>query len=181
MKNSLLALALALGIMPIAALAQDTNAPPAMTDQQRQAMHQTFERFAQQEMQLHQQMRSQILSSLSPVHLRAVGATIGNLAIEQNPDVQAAARRIDQILSGGERQRVMAAHEAFRSQSRQLHDQMRSEMQSMMPPGHSDMEKPENGMMQRPPEDAGTILLMVLSPHPFMEMHGHMMEGMPHR
>ncbi len=180
MKNSLLALALALGIMPIAALAQDTNAPPAMTDQQRQEMHQTFERFAQQEMQLHQQMRSQILSSLSPVHLRAVGATIGNLAIEQNPDMQAAARQIDRLLSPGERQRVMNAHEAFRSQSRQLHDQMRSEMQSMMP-GHPDMEKPENGMMQRPPQDAGTILLMALSPHPMMEMHGHMWEGMPHR
>ena len=179
MKNSLLALALALGMMPIAALAQDTNAAPAMTDQQRQAMHQTFERFAQQEMQLHQQMRSQILSSLSPIHLREVAATIGNLAIEQNPDVQAAARRIDQVLSPGERQRVMAAHDTYRSQSRQLHDQMRSQMQSMMP-AHPDMEKPENGMMQNPPEDAGTILLMALSPHPMMEMHGHMMEGMPH-
>jgi hypothetical protein len=181
MKNSLLALALALGMMPTAVLAQDTNAPPTMTDQQRQAMHQAFERFGQQEMQLHQQMRSQILSSLSPVHLRGVAATIGSLAIEPNPDVRGAARRIDQILSPGERQRVLAAHEAFRSQSLQLHQQMRSEMQSMMPAGHQDMMKPQNGMMQRPPQDAGTILLMALSPHPMMEMmHGHMMEGMPH-
>lgn len=180
MKNSLLALALALGMMPIATLAQDTNAPPAMTDQQRQAMHQTFERFAQQEMQLHQQMRLQILSSLTPVHLRAVGATIGNLAIEQNPDMQAAAKQIDRTLSPGERQRVLTAHEAFRAQSRQLHEQMRSEMQNMMPSGRPEM-KPENGMMQRPPQDAGTILLMALSPHPMMEMHGHMMEGMPHQ
>ena len=181
MKNSLLALALALGIMPIAALAQDTNAPPAMTDQQRQAMHQTFERFAQQEMQLHQQMRSQLLSSLSPVHLRVVGSTIGNLAIQQNPDMLAAARQIDRVLSPGERERVVAAHDTFRSQSRQLHEQMRSEMQSMMPAGHPEM-KPEGGRMQPPPQDAGTILLMALSPHPMMEMiHGHMMEGMPHR
>jgi hypothetical protein len=182
MKNSLFALALALGMMPMAALAQDTNAPPAMTDQQRQAMHQTFERFAQQEMQLHQEMRSQILSSLNPTHLREVGATIGNLAITQNPDMQAAARQLDRVLSPGERQRVLAAHEAFRSQSRQLHEQMRSEMQSMMPADHPDMMKHDGGMMQRPPQDAGTILLMALSPHPMMDMmHGHMMmEGMPH-
>lgn len=181
MKNSLLALALALGMMPIAVLAQDTNAPPAMTDQQRQAMHENFERFAQQEMQLHQQMRSQILSSLSPVHLRAIAATIGNLAIEQNPDVTGAARQLDRILSPGERQRVMAAHETFRSQSQQLHDQMRSQMQSMMPAGHGDMMKPGSGMMSRMPQDAGTILLMALSPHPMMDMmHAHMMEGMPH-
>jgi hypothetical protein len=180
MKNSLLALALALGMMPLAALAQDTTVQPAMTDQQRQDMHQTFERFAQQEMQLHQQMRSQILTSLTPVHLRIVGSTIGNLAIQQNPDMQAAARQIDRVLSPGERQRVIAAHEAFRSQSRQLHDQMRSEMQSMMPAGHPDM-KPEGTRMQPPPQDAGTILLMALSPHPMLEMHGQMMEGMPHR
>jgi hypothetical protein len=182
MKNSLLALAFALGMMPMAALAQDTNAPPAMTDQQRQAMHQTFERFAQQEMQLHQQMRSQLLSSLSPVHLRVVGSTIGNLAIQQNPDIQTAARQIDRALSAGERQRVIAAHESFRSQSRQLHEQMRSQMQSIMPAGHPDMMKHDSGMMQNPPQDAGTILLMALSPHPMMDMmHGHMMEGMPHQ
>ena len=181
MKNSLLALALALGMMPLAALAQDTNAPPAMTDQQRQAMHQTFEQFAQQEMQLHQQMRSQILSSLSPTHLRGIAATIGNLAIEQNPDMRAAAKRIDSMLSTGERQRIMTAHETFRTQSRALHEQMRSDMQRLMPAGQPDMMKHQNGMMERPPEDAGTIVLMALSPHPMMGMmHGHMMEGMPH-
>jgi hypothetical protein len=181
MKNSILALALALGMMPLAALAQDTNAPPAMTDQQRQAMHQTFEQFAQQETQLRQQMRSQILSSMSPAHLRGVATTIGNLAIEQNPDIRAAARRIDTMLTPGERQRVMTAHEAFRTQSRQLHEQMRADMERVMPAGHPDMMKQRNGSMQHPPEDAGTIVLMALSPHPMMGMmHEHMMEGMPH-
>lgn len=182
MKNSLLALALALGMMPLAALAQDTNAPPAMTDQQRQAMHQTFEQFAQQEMQLRQQMRTQILSSMTPAHLRGVAATIGNLAIEQNPDIRAAAKRIDSLLSPGERQRIMTAHETFRTQSRQLHQQMRSDMERVMPADHPDMMKQhQGGMMQRPPQDAGTIVLMALSPHPMMGMHEHMMEGMPHR
>ena len=82
MNRSLLALALALGVTPVAALAQDTNAP-APTAEQRQAMQQTFQQFAQQEGQLHEQMRTQILSALTPVHRRAVGATIGNLAIAE--------------------------------------------------------------------------------------------------
>ena len=128
---------LALSVSPTAALAQDTGARPALTADQRQAMRQTFEQFAQQEKQLHEQMRSQILSSLSPVHLRAVAATIGDLAIEQNPDPQAAAKRLDQILSPGERQRIITAHSSFAQQSRQLHDQMRTQLQSEMPAGHA--------------------------------------------
>ena len=179
MKQSLIALALAFGMMPMAALAQDTNSAPALTDQQRQAIHQTFERFAQQEMQLHQQMRSQVISSLSAVHLRAIGATIGELAIEANPNPEAAAQRIDTILSGYERQRIMAAHDAFRTQSMALHQQMRAALQQIMPPGRqpSDEHKDET---QHPPADAGTILLKTLSMHPMMEMMEHMhAEGAP--
>jgi hypothetical protein len=181
MKKSILALAFAVSALPLAALAQDTNAPAAPTPEQRQAMRQTFERFAQQEGQLHQQMRSQILSSLSQVHLRAVAATIGQLAISADPDTQAAAKRIDQMLSPAERQRIMTAHETFRTQSRQLHDQMRTAMQSEMPAGHAPM-GPNGQMMQHPPLDAGTILLMALTPHPMMGMmHAAMehMEGAP--
>jgi hypothetical protein len=174
MNRSLLALALAFGVIPISAIAQDAGATPAPTDQQRQAMHQTFERFAQQEEQLHQQLRSQILSSLSPVHLRGVAATIGELAIAQQPDLRAAATRLDEMFSAGERQRILAAHEAFRTQSAALHEQMRTEMQSEMPAGQSDMmvHGPQNGAMQHPALDAGTIVLMTLSPHPLMEMMG---------
>ncbi len=174
------ALALALSVLPIAAFAQDTNAPAAPTDAQRQAMHQTFERFGQQMEQLHQQMRGQILTSMSPVHLRAVGATIGDLAVAQNPDIKAAAKRIDTILSAGERQRIMSLATSFHSQMRQLHEQMRSQMQSEMPAGHQPMMKgPMHGMMMHPPSDAGSILLMALSPHPMMGMmmHGGMMHG----
>lgn len=176
MNRSFLALALALSVVPAAALAQDTGARPAMTDQQRQALHQTFEQYAAQEKQLHQQFRSQVLSSLTPAHRRAVAATIGELAVEENPDVQTAAKRLDQILSPAERSRIMQAHEAFRTQSRQLHDQMKSDMQRIFP-NHPAMDHPQNKM--RPPApDAGTILLMALSPHPMMGMmHGMMMHG----
>ncbi len=174
MNKSILALVLALGVAPLAALAQDTNAPAAPTADQQQAMRQTFEQFGQQEKQLHQQMRSQILSSLSPVHLRAVAATIGDLAIEQSPDPQAAAKRLDQILSPAERQRILAAHSSFSQQSRQLDEQMRTQLQSEMPAGHANwMDHGPNGAMsQRMQSDAGTVLLMVLSPHPMVGMMG---------
>jgi hypothetical protein len=181
MNKSLLALALALSVTPIAALAQDANAPAPQTPDQHQAVQQTFQRFFQQEEQLHQQMRSQILSSLSPVHRREVAAVIGQLAVAQNPDPQAAAKQLDMALSPGERQRIMAAHESFRNQTIQLHEQMRTQMQSELPPGHPMDRWPQNASMQHPQPDAGTILLSALSPHPMMEMHGPMMhmEGAP--
>jgi hypothetical protein len=175
MNKSILALALAVGLMPIAVLAQDTNGPSTPTADQRQAMRQTFEQFAQQEEQLHQQMRWQILSALSPVHRRAVAATIGELAISPNPDSQAAAQRLDQILSPGERQRILAAHASFAAQSRQLHDQMRSQLQSEMPAGHSDWMNrwgQKGATQQRAQLDAGTLLLMSLVPRgPMMGHH----------
>jgi hypothetical protein len=175
MNRSFFALALALGVLPVAAIAQDSNAPPSLTPDQRQAMHQTFERFAQQEEQLFQQLRWQILATLSPVHRRAVGATIGELAIAPNPDLQAAAKRLDQLLSGGEQQRILAAHEAFRTQSRQLHEQMRTELQQEMPAWHSGMTHggpPDGSMPQHRQLDAGTLVLIALSPHPLMGMMG---------
>lgn len=176
MNRSFLALALALSVLPTAALAQDTGARPALTDQQRQAMRQTFEQFAQQEKQLHEQFRNQVLSSLSAVHRRAIAATIGELAVESNPDIQAATKRLDQILSAAERSRIMQAHDAYRAQSRQLHEQMKSDMDRIVP-NHPTMDHPEN-KMQHPQPDAGTILLMALIPHPMMPMmHGMMMHG----
>lgn len=179
MNRSFLALALALSVLPTAALAQDTGARPAMTDQQRQAVHQAFAQFAQQEQQLHQQFRSQVLSSLTAVHRRAIAATIGELAMEANPDFQAAAKRIDQILSPAERSRIMQAHQMFSTQRRQLRDQMKSDLERIMPADHP-MNHTEKSVQHANP-DTGTILLMTLSPHPMMEMHGMMHgEGPPH-
>lgn len=182
MNKSSLALALALSVLPTAAYAQ-TVSPPEPVDAQHQAMRQTFEKYGQQFEQLRQQMRGQILSEISPMHLRAIGATIGELAIAQNPDTQVAAKQIDRILSGGERSRIMSSVASFHAQLRQLHDQMRSEIQSEMPSGQQPTnDRPKNGMMAHPPSDAGTILLMTLSPHPMMDMmmrggfmHGGMM------
>ncbi len=178
MNKGFLSLALALSVLPISALADDNaNATPP-TPTQRQAMYQTFQRFAGQERQLHDQMRSQVLASLTPIHRRAVAAEIGNLAIEPSPDPEAAAKRIDTILSPNERQRILEAHATFQSQSRQLHDQMRTELQNELPAGshppfmggHSDMTRPAPRQL-----DAGTLLLASLSPHPLMGMGFHAM------
>lgn len=165
MKRNLFALALALSVIPVAALAQDANAP-GPSDAQHQQMMQAFHQFAQAEGRLHDQLRWQILRSLTPVHRRAVGAEIGALAVSQNPDVDAAAQQLDRILSPGERQRILAAHAAYAEQSRQLHDQMRTQMESMMPSGHPPMD--EHQMANGPEHrqlDAGHVLLFALVPH----------------
>ena len=176
MNKGIFALAFALSVLPISALAQDSNAP-APTADQRQAIHQTFEQFRQQEEQLYQQMRYQMLSAMSPVHRRAVGALIGELAIASNPDPQAAARQLDGMLSGAERQRIIAAHTSFESQSRQLHEQMHEQLQRVMPDARDDMMKHdhEHSMGSRQ-LDAGTLLLKGLSPHDM----GHPWGDHPH-
>jgi hypothetical protein len=168
MNKSIVALALALSVLPITAVAQDTNTstPPQLTDQQKQAIHATFQRYGAQEQQLHQQMRYQILSALTAVHRRELASLIGDLAIEVNPDLQAAATRIDRALLSSERQRILAAQQSFETQSRQLRDQMRTELQSELPAGFPARNHgPRNGSRQPQQLDAGTIVLMTLTPH----------------
>jgi hypothetical protein len=182
MNKSFFALALALSLIPAAALAQDTNASQQPTDTQRQQMHQMHEQFDQSERQLHDQLRSQILSVLTPVHRRALAAEIGNLVLSPNPDIDAAAKQIDAILSPGERQRILQAHAAYESQSRQLHEQMKSQMQSEMPnwhpPSHDHMMSPS---MQAQMRDPGWIVLHALPPHEhgMMGMGDHGSMGAP--
>lgn len=169
MTKRILTLALALSVLPLTALAQDANnaGPPGPTPEQRQAMQQTF----QQMEQLHQQMRTQMLSTVSQVHLRAIASEIGYLAISANPDPQATAKRIDAILSPGERSRIISEHQNFMSQMMQLHQQMRSQMPTDRPmPEHPMMSGP---MAQTEMRDAGWILLHALPPHG-PEGMGHM-------
>ena len=183
MNKSFLSLVLAVSMLPATALAQNTNAPPALTDQQKQAMRATFERYGAQEQQLHQQMRYQILSALTPVHRRELASLIGSLAIDPNPDLQAAATRIDRALSSSERQRILSAHQSFKTQSQALHQQMRTEMQSELPAGHPNW---SNGSHNGPEHqqqrqlDAGMIVLMTLTPHPSMGPGWHGGPGMMH-
>jgi hypothetical protein len=182
MSKSFFALALALSLIPAAALAQDTNASQPPTDAQRQAMHQMFQQFAQSEQQLRDQLRSQVLSGLTPVHRRAIAAEIGNLVTSPNPDMDAAAKQIDAILSPGERQRILQAHAAFESQASQLREQMKAQIQSEMPNSHPPMrDHMMNAAMHTQMRDPGWILLRTLPPHEqhMMGMGDHGAMGPP--
>ena len=187
MNRQILALALVLSVVPVAALAQDTSAPAAPTADQRQAMRSDVAALRSARRSAPSADALANTFGAQPVHRRAVGATIGELAIAQSPDIQGAAKRLDEMLSGAERQRIVAAHAAFEAQSRQLHEQMRTELQSEMPANHPQFmgHRPQNGAMpQRPQLDAGTLLLMALTPRPLGKMDWHgpgmmHMEGAP--
>lgn len=172
MKRNIFLLAFALGVLPVTGLAQSTNAQPQLTDQQKQAMRATFERYRAQEEQLHQQMRYQILATLTLVHRRELASLIGELAIEPDPNVQDAAARVDRALLSSERQRILSAHQAFETQSRQLHEQMRTELQSDLPAHPGGDNGPRNGSAPRHQFTAGMIVLMALTPRPRMGGHG---------
>lgn len=176
MNKHFFALALALSVLPISAVAQTANNATAPAQDQHQQMKQFFDQFKQQEEQLHQQLRSQVLSDMAPVHRRAIAAEIGDLAVSPNPDPQATAKRIDSILSPGERSRIINAHEQYRNQAEQLHQQAMNQFKSQFPNmadrHHDDQDhgKMQDQMMMR---DAGWIVLHSLPPHHDMGMPGH--------
>jgi hypothetical protein len=177
MNKQFFALALALSVLPLTAVAQTpNNAPPSQ--QQHQQFKQFFDQFRQQEEQLHQQLRSQILADMTPVHRRAIGAEIGELAVSPNPDPQATVKRIDSILSPGERSRIVNAHEQYRNQAEQLHQQIMSQFKSQFPnmPDHPHGDRQMPAQMQQMARDAGWIVLHSLPPH-----HDMGMPGMPGR
>jgi hypothetical protein len=173
MRYLLLALSLALTIVPAAAPAADNPAPPSSgASAQGWPGHNNFGPFMRQEEQLHKQFRSQALAALSTEHRNAIGGIIGSMAVSASPDPRAAAQQIDGVLSQSEQQAILSARNTFQQQSRALHDQMRSQMtQSGASPQGSPrpMRSPGPGW-----NDAGSVLLMALQPGPGMHMmHGH--------
>jgi len=181
MKRGFLALALALTFLPVAALADDSSqaAPPALTPQQRQAIHQTMQTFGQREQQLHEQMRTQVLSSISPLHRAAIAKAIGEFAVSSaNPDPRLLAKQIDVLLSQSEQRQIFGLHQSFETQMKALHQQMRAQLATELPAGmpehHQGFDKMHQHM-QRPAPDAGMLLLHALMPSP---PHHMMMGGM---
>lgn len=180
MKNAIVALSLALTLLPVSALAQTApSTVRSITPAQRQAMFQQFQQFHQREEQLHQQFRAQILGTLSADQRNQAANLIGQLAVSSNPDPRTAAAQLDSMLSQGQKQSILNAHNTFRAQSKAMHEQMLRQMRSAMPGGEPPMgEHPGmQGMqkMQQMQPDAGMILLHTLSGG------GHdMMGGPPH-
>ena len=182
MNKGFLALALALSILPVAAIAQNApsqGAPPAMTDQQRQAMFSEFKAIHTQEAALHKQYRTQVLNSITPIHRQAVAGLIGQLAISTNPNKSATAKQIDVLLSGAERNAIVSAHNNFIAQSKKLHEQAMQEMQKYLPagssPGMGHKMHAMNAKNRAQIDDPGEILLRTLGGDEGRGMHGMMM------
>jgi hypothetical protein len=180
MNKGFLALVLALSILPVAAIAQSapsSDAPPAMTDQQRQAMFTEFKAVHTQAEALHKQYRAQVLNSLTPIHRQTVANLIGQLAISANPDKSVTAKQIDVLLSGAERNAILNAHNNYLAQSKKLHEQAMLEMQKYLPAGASQgmgHKHSMNGKTHTPITDPGEILLRTLTGDEDHGLHGGM-------
>jgi hypothetical protein len=181
MNKGFLALALALSILPAAAIAQSapsSDAPPAMTDQQSQAMFNQFKALHTQEEALHKQFRAQVLNSMTPIHRQTVANLIGQLAISANPDKSVTAKQIDVLLSGAERNAILSAHNNYLTQSKALHQQAMQQMQKYFPAGSPQgMEHKMhsmNGKTHTQTNDPGEILLHALTGDEGHGMHGGM-------
>lgn len=180
MKRLWPALALAFLAIPIAALADDNSSAaatpphPTLSPAQRQTMFKAAGEFRSKEMQLHQQLRSQVLGALSPEHRTAVANVIGQLAISASPDPGAAAKQIDALLSPSEQQHIVNADTSFRNQSRVLMQQMMAQVKSQLPSPPSSAEQPSGPPRnQRIVTDPGTIVLTTLNRGPMGLMMAH--------
>jgi hypothetical protein len=174
MHKGFIALGLALSILPVAALADDTSGPPGPppsppTAAQRQAMFQTFRNFGQQEERLHQQARTQMLASITPAHRQAIANLIGQLAISANPQPETTARQIDALLSQSEQQRILATDASFRQQTKALHEQMRTQLENEFPEMAQHGDKMHGAVVkdwsEHHNDDAGSVLMRTLAPH----------------
>jgi hypothetical protein len=175
MNKGFLALALALSVLPTAALADNTTpsgAPPSPPSAaQRQAMFKTMQAFGQQERSLRQATRLRVLESLSALHRTAIANLIGQLAISTNPDPKVTAKQIDALLSPAEQQRIVALHADFRAQSEKLRQELRAQLQSEFPAlaerakRHDWQGRAPNAQRSQRANDAGSLLLETLIPH----------------
>jgi hypothetical protein len=179
MTKPFLALTLALLALPVAALADPNDsaaAPSPLTPAQRQAISSQIQAARQKEMQMHQQLRSQILDTLTPDHRTAVANAIGAMVISASPDPAATAKQIDALLSPAEQQKIVSAHNAFVSQSQALMKQVHDQIAQGRPNSQWHGSETPHAMPAMPgANDAGTVVLMVLAHHgPMMGMMGVM-------
>ncbi|MGB8519299.1 MAG: hypothetical protein WCD38_03970, partial [Candidatus Tumulicola sp.] len=184
MTKHFLALALALVALPCAALADPNDsaqAPSPLSPAQRQAMSGQIQAFRQKEMQMHQQLRSQILEAVSPDHRTAIADAIGQMVISASPDPAATAKQIDGVLSSGEQQRILSLHGAFVTQSQALMQQLHDQLARQGASSHGQWSnRPAHPMSMPGANDAGNVVLMVLAHRSPMMMGMPGMPGMRH-
>ena len=179
MTKHFLAIALALVALPAAALADPNGSAPApspLSPAQRQAIFSQIQAARQKEMQMHQQLRSQILDALSPGHRTAVADAIGQMVISPSPDPAATAKQIDGVLSSAEQQRILSLHSTFVSQSQALMQQLHDQLQRQGTSTHGPWTNAPHATSMAGANDAGNVVLMVLAHRSSMGMPG--MHGM---
>ena len=165
MKRAVATLSLALLVVPALALADDGPPPPAPAGAtQNTQIHSQMRQVRAQLEQMHMQARAQMLAALSQAHRQLLATVVGQLAIAAVPDREASARQLNAALSSGEQQAIVRIHENLRAQSKTLMQNIRAEMEAANPNGPSTngMQQRQPGTMpnmQRPPQDAGHILL----------------------
>lgn len=167
MTKYVLALTVALVALPGGAFAQTgdtTTAPAPISAAQRQAL----QALRQKAMQMHDQLRTQILDALSPDHRTAVANAIGSMVISPSPDPAATAKQIDGLLSPEEQQRIVAAHDAFMKQMQAMAQQFRSQFAHQGPSTAAHWTGAQHPIPMPSMNDAGNVVLMVLAHHPPM-------------
>jgi len=115
---ALIGLVVSLG-MAAPALAQ--YQPPSPAQQQQ------FDQMHAQMRQIRANERTQALNALSPQHRAMLSTMAGQLATSSNPNIDAAAARLDAILTPAEKQGVMNAVQNARAQQRSLFANMRAQ------------------------------------------------------
>jgi hypothetical protein len=108
-------------------------------------------------LQMHQQLRTEVLGALTPAHKALLASIAGELATATTPDFHAAADRLDAALSPAEKQAIVSAAQS-----------MRANMQSLMQSTHvpnMPMQQMSHGRMT-----AGAIVLMAVMPGEGMMM-----------
>jgi hypothetical protein len=73
------------------------------------APHMPFTAIRPQLEHLHRQTRARMLAALSPASRKLLGQIVADLAVAQNPNVQAAVQRLNAALTTGEKHSILQA------------------------------------------------------------------------
>jgi hypothetical protein len=101
---------------------------------------------------LQRQARSRMLAALAPAHLALLSRIVGELAVEQNPDFDGAAKRLNAALSPAESRAVLAAESSKMTA-------VRSAVHNALTPKRAGMRASPSYMRRAQETNAGLVLL----------------------
>lgn len=126
-------LAIAMTLAPIGALADSTSygTPSPQMHAAFAAMEQAHAKVGQ----LHSQARLAVLNALNSSQRTLLAQVVGQLAISSNPDINAAARTIDNSLNQAQGRTIVNISSSLDTQSRQIMDAAHQQMMAANPQG----------------------------------------------